>query len=62
MTMVGCGCVCAGSGRWQMGDGELADVHTAHTIRAQELLDLYKALNTVGLGYVCDLGGLQDEA
>lgn len=37
--------------RWQMGDGEVNDVHTAHTIRAQELLDLYKALNTVTLWY-----------
>jgi hypothetical protein len=36
-------------GRWQMGDGEAAEVHTAYTIRAQELLDLYKALNTQGL-------------
>jgi hypothetical protein len=38
--------------RWQLGDGELADVHTADTIRAQELLDLYV---DGGVGACCTL-------
>lgn len=32
--------------KWQMGDGEVAMVHTPATSRARELLDLMNALNT----------------
>jgi len=30
--------------KWEMGDGEVADVHTPFTTRARELLDLYAGL------------------
>ena len=34
---------------WELGTGEVQEVHTASTERAQELMELYQGLNDTGL-------------